>query len=50
MGKVDDLGRTALHLAAEKGHSEVLRALVGGGAELQAMDTHGNTALHLAAR
>ncbi|GIL68375.1 hypothetical protein Vafri_21672 [Volvox africanus] len=40
---------TPLFMAAQKGHLEVVRALVGGGAALDAAKTSGCTALHIAA-
>lgn len=47
----DELGRTALHLAASAGHEAVVRALLEAAAprELDATDTAGCTALQRAA-
>ena len=42
-------GRTALHLAARSGHSEVASTLLEGGAEIDARNPFGLTPLHLAA-
>jgi len=47
---VDARGRTALHLAAARGDTKVMAALLDQGAVLEAPDDDGNTALHLAAR
>lgn len=43
-------GRTALMLAAERGHDEVVELLLGAGAGIDRVDGAGETALHLAAR
>lgn len=43
------LNRTALHLAAENGHSEVVEELVSA-ENINISDSEGFTALHLAAR
>lgn len=40
--------RTALHLAAEKGHLDVLRVLVDAGSQINAQDYLGTTSLHFA--
>lgn len=42
-------GCTALHMAADGGHEDCLRALVERGASVEAADTLGLTALHWAA-
>ncbi|KIV93230.1 hypothetical protein PV10_04460 [Exophiala mesophila] len=39
-------GKTALHLAAEHGHSSIVRYLLDCGAEIDQPDTVGKTALH----
>ena len=48
----DSQDRTALHVAAEEGHDEVLRALLNPkrGPKAYDRDSNGNTALHLAAQ
>ncbi|MEN8215813.1 MAG: ankyrin repeat domain-containing protein, partial [Pseudomonadota bacterium] len=43
-------GKTALHLAVEYDHSDVIEALVTVGANVQAKNHFGKTALHLAAQ
>ncbi|XP_012599782.1 protein phosphatase 1 regulatory subunit 12B isoform X4 [Microcebus murinus] len=53
-GKIDDVrqprsGATALHVAAAKGYSEVLRLLIQAGYELNVQDHDGWTPLHAAA-
>ncbi|XP_057582474.1 protein phosphatase 1 regulatory subunit 12B isoform X4 [Hippopotamus amphibius kiboko] len=53
-GKIGDVrqarsGATALHVAAAKGYSEVLRLLIQAGCELNVQDHDGWTALHAAA-
>ena len=48
---VDRMGRTSLHLAAIKGHTDVCRILVEvGGADVHAADNCFDTPLHLAAK
>jgi hypothetical protein len=42
-------GQTALHLAASKGHYDVLDLLVGFGADVNAVSNDGRTPLHVAA-
>jgi len=44
-----NVGQTPLHLAAIKGHPEVLEVILGAGAEVDILDKYGHTALHLAA-
>uniref|UniRef100_K7FN42 Uncharacterized protein n=1 Tax=Pelodiscus sinensis TaxID=13735 RepID=K7FN42_PELSI len=46
----DKRGRTCLHLAAANGHVEMVRALLGQGAEINVTDKQGWTPLHLAAK
>lgn len=47
----DRLGRRPLHLAAQRGHTDVCLALVDAGdADVHAQDHDGNTPLHLAAK
>ncbi|MFN4352935.1 MAG: ankyrin repeat domain-containing protein, partial [Hylemonella sp.] len=43
-----DLSRRVLHLASASGSAETVRVLVARGAEVDAADSGGNTALHLA--
>lgn len=45
---VFDSGQTALHYAASRGHSGLLRQLVAQGANVNAVDQPGNTPLHRA--
>ena len=45
----DELGRTALHIAAAHGNTAGAQALVAAGADMEATDDMGKTALHLAA-
>ena len=42
-------GRTALHFAAGYGNEEACEVLLAGGAPPAAVDTHGDTPLHLCA-
>jgi hypothetical protein len=44
-----DWGEIPLHFAARHGHLDVVEVLVGHGADLHAVDDHGNTSLYLAA-
>jgi ankyrin repeat protein len=46
---VDDRGRTALMMAAELGHAEVVKMLIGRGADQAVRDKSGKSALDLAA-
>jgi ankyrin repeat protein len=49
VNKVDTKNKyTALHMAAMNGHSTVVAYLLISGANINAKDNHGNTALHLA--
>ncbi|CAB3231872.1 unnamed protein product [Arctia plantaginis] len=43
-------GKTALHIAAERGHVENVKTLLAAGASLNVLDSSGNTALALAER
>jgi ankyrin repeat protein len=49
-GLQDELGRTALHRAAQSGDERQMEALLGGGADVEARDAYGQTPLLLAAR
>ncbi len=44
----DKMGKTALHHAAEKGLTDLAKALMAKGADLQRVDSQGNTASDLA--
>lgn len=46
----DDQGRTAMHVAAERGYSKTIELLVELGANINAQDNHMETPLHRAAR
>jgi ankyrin repeat protein len=46
---IDDRGRTALMMAAELGHAEIVEMLIGRGADQTVRDKSGKTALDLAA-
>ena len=47
----DEIERTALHWAAEKGHVDVAKVLIQNGADVNAVDCNYKwTALHEAAR
>lgn len=41
---------TALHIAAELGHANLIDLLIGNGYRVDSQDIHGNTPLHLASR
>ena len=45
----DSNGRLPLHMAAIGGHGDACRALISLGADINAIDSDGATALHLAA-
>ncbi|WCR53196.1 MAG: Actin-binding protein [Wolbachia endosymbiont of Ctenocephalides orientis wCori] len=45
----DKYGRTPLHLAALRGHLDVVKSLIEKGADAKAEDKHGHTPIHLAA-
>lgn len=45
---VDELGRTALHIAAAKGKPDVVRILLEAGANPNAVDAHGKKAVDYA--
>ena len=49
VNSTDDHLRTALHMGAAKGYTDVVRLLLQHGADPNQKDTLGNTALHLAA-
>ena len=46
---MDSSGKTALHIAAEKGSVICVNALIKAGADINARDNHDNTPLHLSA-
>ncbi|XP_069483202.1 ankycorbin isoform X2 [Ambystoma mexicanum] len=48
--KLDGEGKTAFHLAAIKGHAEVLQHMLSHGVDITAPDAAGHSALHLAAK
>ncbi|GJP63541.1 hypothetical protein CLOP_g20606 [Closterium sp. NIES-67] len=48
-GVADDEGRTALHMAAANGHTEIAKLLLQRGAPVNAPNRQGNTPLHWAA-
>ena len=47
---VDSVGRSALHIAAERGHEHVVEYLLARGADVRRRDQAGDTALSLASR
>lgn len=49
ISRMDEDMRTPLHYAALKGHTQVVRILLSGGASIHAQDAYGWTALHAAA-
>lgn len=44
----DDKNRTALHIAASRGHLSVLKLLISYGANIHALTSTNNTVLHMA--
>ncbi|XP_075067758.1 uncharacterized protein LOC142158058 [Mixophyes fleayi] len=46
----DSRGRTCLHLAAANGHNDMMRTLIGQGAEINVIDKNGWCPLHFAAK
>ena len=50
MNVVKRYGYTALHLAAEDGHVDVVKVLLQNGADVNAVDSKDQTALQMAAR
>ncbi|WP_375316602.1 ankyrin repeat domain-containing protein [Wolbachia endosymbiont (group A) of Colletes cunicularius] len=46
----DNLGRSALHYAAQEGHREIVDILLNNGVDIRKPDELGKTALHYAAR
>lgn len=49
MSAQDHGGRTALHMAAERGIQKMIKLLIGKGAEASPVDRFGRTPLHLSA-
>lgn len=45
----DSDGYTALHIAAENGHADIVSSLIGANCDLDVLTLSGRTALHLAA-
>ena len=51
VGYIDVIGpqeQTALHMASARGYQDIVRTLLDNGAKIEASDTKGDTALHLA--
>ena len=46
MEERDSRGRTALHLSSIRGTDDMMRLLLENGADVSAIDFHGNTPLH----
>lgn len=46
---MDDAGNTPLHWAARRGILNPVQSLLNAGADIQALNDHGCSALHLAA-
>ena len=49
MSATDDVGETALHNAASRGHKDIVELLIEKGANVNAKGSDGKTALHEAA-
>lgn len=49
VNQINKEGITALHLAAERGYTDVMYSLIKAGADINAMDNNNNTALHYCA-
>ena len=47
-GDRDQYGRTALHIASDRGYLEISELLTSSGADVNIRDSYGGTALHLA--
>ena len=50
MNAADEDSWTALHLAAQGGHAEVVQLLLGAGSAVDAQTSAGATVLHIAAQ
>ena len=46
----DEQGYTALHIAAQKGHTACIGVLLNRGADIESKENQGDTALHIAAQ